>query len=52
MDKVRIFQLIEILRRVRTNEMAKLKYSTNFGVSVEIIDFIVNDLYTMDVRAI
>lgn len=34
MDKSRIFQLIEIIRRVKTIEMAKFKFLTNFGVSL------------------
>lgn len=38
MDRVRIIQLIEILRRVRPKEMVKLKFSTNFGISVDTIE--------------
>ena len=45
MDRERILQLVEILRRVSTPEMAKLKFSTNFGLSVDNIDFICNKLY-------
>jgi hypothetical protein len=45
MERERISQLIEILRRVRTPEMAKLKFSTNFGVSVDTIDYVTNFLY-------
>ena len=35
MDKSRIFQLIEIIRRVKTVEMPKFKFLTNFGVSLK-----------------
>lgn len=45
MERQRIFQLIEILRRVKTNEMSKLKFITNFGLSIEGIDYIVNKVY-------
>ena len=38
-------QLIEILRRARTTEMAKLKFSTNFGVSVNTIEYFTQKLY-------
>jgi hypothetical protein len=45
MDHIRIIQLIEILRRVKTSEMAKLKFSTNFGIPVEIIERIKRKIF-------
>ncbi len=35
MERARIYQLTEILRRVKPNEMAKLKFMTNFGLPIE-----------------
>lgn len=34
MDKERIFQLTEILRHVKTQDMGKLKFAVNFGLSL------------------
>lgn len=45
MEKARIFQLIEILRRLKTPEMTKLKYLSNFGLSIEGIDYILKKVY-------
>jgi len=33
MDKERIFQMIEVIRHVKTPEMARMKFGTNFGIS-------------------
>lgn len=52
MDKERIVQVIEILRRVNTQEMAKLKYSTMFGVSVDAIDIVTNGIYNANLKDI
>lgn len=45
MEKARMYQLIEILRRLKTPEMIKLKYLSNFGLSVEGIDYIIKKVY-------
>ena len=45
MERSRIVQLIEILRRIRTHEMAKLKFAINFGLSSEGMDFVLNKIY-------
>lgn len=37
--------MIEILRRVRTKEMAKLKFVSNFGVSVEVSSLILRKAF-------
>lgn len=52
MEKARIFQLIEILRRVKTVEMGKLKFITNFGVSVNALDIVVNKVFHSDAENI
>ena len=44
MEKSRIFQLIEISRRVKTMEMAKFKFLTNFGISVINIEILTKKL--------
>lgn len=36
---------MEVLRRIQPNDMSKLKYLTNFGITVEGIDFITNKVY-------
>lgn len=41
---------MEILRRVKPKEMIKLKYSTNFGVSVDTIEKIVKVLYYVPLK--
>jgi hypothetical protein len=33
MDKERIFQMIEVIRHIKTPDMAKLKFGTNFGMT-------------------
>lgn len=38
LDPARIFQLMQILRRVENSGTANLKFSTNFGVTVETKD--------------
>ena len=45
MEKARIYQLIEIIRRVKTAEMAKLKFISNFGLSIEARKFILCEIY-------
>ena len=50
MERFRIVQLVEILRRVKPKEMIKLKYSTNFGVSVDTIEKIVKVLYNIPMK--
>ncbi|EGR30194.1 zinc finger protein, putative [Ichthyophthirius multifiliis] len=52
MERSRRFQLIEILRRIKTKEMAKLKFVTNFGVSVEKISFILRKVFFSDLNQI
>ncbi|CAK87927.1 unnamed protein product (macronuclear) [Paramecium tetraurelia] len=37
MPKERIFQLIEVLRHVKTSEMGKFKFALNFGLSTQMI---------------
>jgi hypothetical protein len=38
MDKARIFQLIEIVRRIKTEEMVRFKFLMNFGVEKETVE--------------
>ena len=45
MDRLRIFQLIEILRRVKPQDMSKLKFITNFGLSLDGINFVTKKIY-------
>ncbi|EAR97810.3 zinc finger, C3HC4 type (RING finger) protein (macronuclear) [Tetrahymena thermophila SB210] len=52
MDRSRRFQLIEILRRVKTKEMAKLKFISNFGVSVDVNSMILRKLFFSDFKKI
>lgn len=52
MERVRIVQLIEILRRVKPKEMIKLKFSTNFGVSVDTIEKVTLRLYFAPINEI
>lgn len=40
MDKERIFQMIEIIRHVKTAELAHIKFGTNFGLAPETIKVI------------
>ena len=44
-EKSRTFQLIEILRRVKTEEMVKLKFLPNFSVSPETTKLITQKFY-------
>lgn len=46
MDKERIFQMIEVIRHIRTSEMARLKFSTNFGISPDTMHSIESKLYS------
>lgn len=52
MDKSRIFQLIEIIRRVKTNEMVKFKFLTNFGVSLKNFDAITKKILFVNLEEI
>ena len=52
MDKSRIFQLIEIIRRVKTVEMAKFKFLTNFGVSLKNIEVLTKKILTVGLEEI
>ena len=45
MERSRIYQLIEILRRIKTDEMSKLKFAINFGLSSEGMDYVINKVY-------
>ena len=45
MEQLRAFQLIEILRRVKTEEMSKLKFMSNFGVNIHFCDVIRKKIY-------
>ncbi|KRX00136.1 hypothetical protein PPERSA_10635 [Pseudocohnilembus persalinus] len=45
MERSRVYQLVEILRRVKTPEMAKLKFLSNFGLSIDGINYIQNKVY-------
>ncbi|CAD8054407.1 unnamed protein product [Paramecium primaurelia] len=40
MPKERIFQLIEVLRHVKTSEMGKFKFALNFGLSTQVLEHI------------
>jgi hypothetical protein len=44
-EKSRTFQLIEILRRVKTEEMIKLKFLPNFSVSPDTTKLVTQKLY-------
>ena len=37
-----MFQLLGVVRRLKIQEMAKLKYATNFGVHKDTVSYIVN----------
>jgi hypothetical protein len=50
MDKERIFQMIEVIRHVKTPEMARLKFGTNFGISPETIHMMEAELYSVDAK--
>ena len=39
-EKGRVFQLIEIIRRIKTEEMGKFKFLSNFGVQPSNIDLL------------
>lgn len=52
MDKSRIFQLIEIIRRVKTNEMARFKFLTNFGISLKNYEILTKDLLFKSMKEI
>lgn len=45
MDRTRVVQLSEILKRVSTDEMAHIKFGTNFGISVETISYVTKKIY-------
>lgn len=45
MDKSRVIQLSEILKRVSIPEMAHIKFGTNFGISVDTINFVTKKVY-------
>ena len=52
MDKERIFQLLEILRRVKPADMSQLKFITNFGIRWEGIDYIKKKLYFVSIEKV
>lgn len=52
MDRSRRFQLIEILRRVKTKEMAKLKFISNFGVSADVNSMILRKAFFADIKKV
>ena len=45
MERPRIIQLLEILKHIKVTEMTKLKFCSNFGLSIEAKNFIVNKVY-------
>lgn len=52
MPKERIFQLIEILRHVRTSEMGKLKFASNFGLQTDTLDLIRTKILLQDLSKV
>ena len=43
-------QIVEILRILKTNEMGKFKFITNFGLSVENLEKIKNEIIFLDIN--
>ncbi|CAD8114779.1 unnamed protein product [Paramecium sonneborni] len=52
MPRERIFQLIEVLRHVRTSEMGKFKFALNFGLSTQILEHIKHKILLDDISKI
>lgn len=52
MDRSRRFQLIEILRRVKTKEMAKLKFVSNFGVSSDVNQLVLQKIFFAELKKV
>lgn len=50
MDKERIFQMIEVIRHIKTSEMARLKFGTNFGINPETIHMLETELYFVNIK--
>lgn len=42
--------MIEVIRHVKTSEMARLKFGTNFGISPDTIHMMETELYTADLK--
>lgn len=51
MNKARIFQLIEIVRRIKTEEMVRFKFLRNFGVEGESVERMKKALLEEEVEA-
>lgn len=49
MDKTRYGQLVEVMRRVQTHEMLKLKFLTNFGVSLQSLDYLKSTVFNSEI---
>lgn len=52
MEKSRIFQMIEIIRRVKTLEMAKFKFLINFGISLKNFELLTKDILMKNISEI
>lgn len=52
LPKERIFQLVEILRHVRTQDMGKLKFALHFGIGTDTLDYIRSKILNEDVKVI
>lgn len=52
MEKSRIFQMIEIIRRVKTLEMAKFKFLINFGITLKNFELLTKDILMKNISEI
>lgn len=48
--KERQYQIIGVVRRLKIEEMSKFKYSANFGVHKDTIDFILNKIFKKNIN--
>jgi hypothetical protein len=44
-NKERLYQIVGVVRRIKIHEMAKLKFSTNFGLKKDTVDFIIGKIF-------
>jgi hypothetical protein len=49
-SKERLFQIMGVVRRLKIQEMAKFKFSTNFGLQKDTVDYMLNKVFKQKLK--